>query len=643
MVTTELTSVYECIDSFWRKRELFVDELNGNSFTLDEVATKVCPRANESAKGIISQFQAIEVFKKPIIAVCGLMNSGKSTLTASFLDISSRPRVNIGDVSSAGTHRFVLWVPSSWKPFKHQLFERLEGIFGTKPELLSEDPVEASSQYNARSDDIDHLSTPLVAFDRRLDSIGFAILDCPDIQRSHTNIGLSKEQTSVIRAEVLEKASHLCSGFIVIASLEQQESKDLKNVFSRITSNKTALPIYYILSKSHDDIFESHAEASAALSTIGYRGRISSIFISPRVHSISTRGYVENISYINTSGDESLIETLSSLDKTELYNNFRFETWRKLKKLFIEIDNAIEHHIKNNDTNADKVRRELLGALNSTLFSDKEQKIAISHQLLEQLQESLYRTGPFYAKVFYPFSKIIAISKKNFGKLNIDGSISLVNPSRIISFLDGKKSISMSSEGLESAVEQAFSSYCQYLESEQSYNINKDELDSVAKSIWEGKGSIKDRTKKKAPFLLTGILLIGSIISILFVPAIAVGGKAVFMAASIPEIFGIVGITAASSTISTMKLQEFFSDKIGNQQVSDMFAYLQDSLGIPRSFDTEITGLPIIPSGGLFESRLPCISSKNGSVLNEPVITPTENIKDSFREIVKAQSAMYME
>jgi hypothetical protein len=53
----------------------------------------------------------------PILAVVGMLNAGKSSLVATFLSGKSEgdQRVLIGSGNTEGTHRFVLWLPESWR------------------------------------------------------------------------------------------------------------------------------------------------------------------------------------------------------------------------------------------------------------------------------------------------------------------------------------------------------------------------------------------------------------------------------------------------------------------------------------------------------------------------------------------------
>ena len=180
----------------------------------------------------------------PIVAVLGLLNAGKSSLVSTFLSESNRQRILIGSSNEQGTHRFVLWLPESWRDDARVwgfVQERLRTIFGCESEVLSNDCEEASKQYNDTkprnyTDEngiVRQRSTieiPLVATDKELDRWGIALMDCPDVQTgllpnngassiAPENQAMFHEQTQAIadaRLKVLATAAPLCSAFLVV-------------------------------------------------------------------------------------------------------------------------------------------------------------------------------------------------------------------------------------------------------------------------------------------------------------------------------------------------------------------------------------------------------------------------------------------
>ncbi len=83
----------------------------------------------------------------PILAVAGLLNSGKSSLVAGFLSPTGRSRLLIGQSNAQGTHRFVIWLPERWRndpSLWQSVLSQLESIFEHRPEELSGDPGKPS-------------------------------------------------------------------------------------------------------------------------------------------------------------------------------------------------------------------------------------------------------------------------------------------------------------------------------------------------------------------------------------------------------------------------------------------------------------------------------------------------------------------
>ena len=236
------------------------DEVNGVS-PENSLATSI-------AQGISQARTMIESPVCPIVAVLGMLNAGKSSLVATFLSPPKHAdvrRVLIGSANTEGTHRFVLWLPESWKSNSiiwEFISNRLTQVFGSVPEELSSDPQQAAMQYNDLSmrDLVDadgkslrrsSLEIPLVATDPQLDRLGVALMDCPDVQtglmsvaqNASTSQRLTRlDELSMAAAEarfsVLERSSTICSAYIVVlpanAMHDQTVSRLLKMLESKM-------------------------------------------------------------------------------------------------------------------------------------------------------------------------------------------------------------------------------------------------------------------------------------------------------------------------------------------------------------------------------------------------------------------------
>ena len=213
-------------------------------------------RLSESLREALTQAQSIVSAPAcPIVAVLGMLNAGKSSLVATFLGsaypegltsippsgrIDPRRRVLIGSANNEGTHRFVLWLPHSWRTQAEVwgfVTKQLESVFASGCEMLSDDPVEAAKQYNdmaprsirdstGKTRQRQPIEIPLIATDPNLDRLGIALMDCPDIQTglvasSSASATITRYEEASARAaetrfEVLSKAAIICSAFLVV-------------------------------------------------------------------------------------------------------------------------------------------------------------------------------------------------------------------------------------------------------------------------------------------------------------------------------------------------------------------------------------------------------------------------------------------
>ena len=223
----------------------------------------------------------------PIVAVLGLLNAGKSSLVSTYLSDENRRRILVGSANAQGTHRFVLWLPDSWRSDPElwdSIQERLLSIFGCASELLSADSEKAIEQYNdtiprafADASGVQRfretIEIPLVATDPQLDRWGLALMDCPDVQTgflpqinqpiNQPNLDSGSEPTysasfntlfhersqsiADARLSVLASAAPLCSAFIVVlpanAMHDQTVSRLLRVLGDRMPSVKQILAV----------------------------------------------------------------------------------------------------------------------------------------------------------------------------------------------------------------------------------------------------------------------------------------------------------------------------------------------------------------------------------------------------------------
>ncbi len=178
---------------------------------------------------------ASRLVERPTIAVAGMLNSGKTSLVSSFLSSAGQQRTLRGTSNREGTHRFVLWLPHSWRldvELWSLLVSRIGEALGHPPENLAADPAEAAAQYNNRSGDQSRLAVALLATDPALDDVGVGLLDCPDVV-SDEELGLGSPE---LRKELLGRAATLCSAFLIVTDAASSRDTTLADLM-RIASD----------------------------------------------------------------------------------------------------------------------------------------------------------------------------------------------------------------------------------------------------------------------------------------------------------------------------------------------------------------------------------------------------------------------
>jgi len=183
---------------------------------------------------------ALELEPHPIIAVLGELNSGKSSVVATFLSSAGRQRLPRGEEDASGTHRFVYWVPARWlddSRTKEALLRLLAAAHGPDYEELSTDPHQAADQYRSGRDNPERLRVPLVAGDAALDELGAAFLDCPDVQTNDRNAAPSGPDSNP-RLQFVAAAARLCSAFCIVWRRSQVRDRLFRTLLDTVRRRK---------------------------------------------------------------------------------------------------------------------------------------------------------------------------------------------------------------------------------------------------------------------------------------------------------------------------------------------------------------------------------------------------------------------
>jgi GTPase SAR1 family protein len=200
---------------------------------------------------LIRARQLSDLAAMPIIGVMGQLNVGKSSVVASFLSEQGKNLIPRGTMNAKGTHRFVYWIPESWKTGERwQTLEKmLAQVHGSKMEHMHrEDPEAVSMQYQAGLKDMEVMRVPLIGFDESLNQLQCAFLDCPDVQ-TRDQVG----DDSLPRMAIVRAAARICSVFLLIWERKQVTEKLLDEFLQLLRDQCPGVPIHLLLNKLSGD------------------------------------------------------------------------------------------------------------------------------------------------------------------------------------------------------------------------------------------------------------------------------------------------------------------------------------------------------------------------------------------------------
>lgn len=619
------------------------------------------PLAREMAPGLAAAMQerlsgldhAAQLARTPVVGVCGTMNSGKSTLVASFLSEENRARVLVGDCENEATQRFVFWLPESLRAddVAMRCFEKMfASQFGSPAENLDEDPDAAARQYNARDAAGTLLGIPLVAHDAALDGNRLSFLDCPDIQRTVNTE--SPEATSHLRLDALVKAARLCSAFIVVCSQEQLAAKTVLTILRELHKHAPELPVFLVLNKASADAARDLANAEAVLTDWKVRGMVRALYHAPYQHEVhgGTRWPV----FASLNGGD--ISTLpNSLEVSALGQAFVRSGITELQSTLGQTIDVLGQCEKQTGGEARQVQKHVRQFFAEHFLDDAGNvRTLFSEGISKAIIESMERTAPWGIRwalcVNKPIASLLESIREGAGSVanwvhdynpfarsepespwkNPD-SIHTVTPEAFADHMKPLRCIRTDVE--EDGLCKVWSSaLCALRELDMSEDTcDADALDKIMTKLWDEVPLYK---RAIATFALPASL-IATMAAVLFVSQIDFGATAVKLA-SIQELLTALGISALFHKAAVNDLTRHLEKQAGLQQVANVHAAILDGLCLPREEDAELrhrmTGRKIsLPSATV--TPQPVITS----VLEHPVIeldhAALQGIRDTLNEI----------
>jgi hypothetical protein len=619
-----------------------------------EILQDIDPESAEILTKSMERYEGLErLGHTPILGVCGMQNSGKSTLVAHHLSSAGRKRVLVGDFSEEGTHRFVFWAPQSWEADaerKNALEQFIGNAFGGIPELLSADPAKAAEQYNARTARTEEFGVPILAFDPALDDLGIAILDCPDIQRSFDSN--SKEPTAHLRRIALGKASRLCSCFFVVSEVTQQEDEKLRAIFDAIEAEQTGLPVFYVCTKVHRARMDSvYADVLDRLDSIRVRDKVRSFFASPRLETAPETGYPRGVEYRNLQEKGQSIEALcNGLEASRLQSLFLADLQDKIAADFSNGEGELRAHDGFNQQIIQDVRKTLLKFLDNE-FHRGESGLSpfYTKEIVSTIMDSLARTAPWYLKpsMWVPgvfrwtmgvlkkgkdriASSILKRQKKERSKIEKSKHIKKVKSKNFALCFEGRSYIPAVVD--EAQLEEIWESSVSALGEQDVHQADelRIDLDEKMKAVWK---EVPFRKKALAGRNLL-VVLAGGLLAALLLPLDGGGSFAVY-AVTVKELMLAVGLSGLAGTEAAFALSKTIEDYAARPQHSAILAMLQDKMGVPRASTAELQAMPENKKIELNDSDIPRKDALI-HVLKEPVILLDEDALAAIKETVQS-------
>jgi len=574
---------------------------------------------------------AAELMGHPVVAVAGMLNSGKTSLVSTFLSPAGRARTLRGVGNAQGTHRFVLWLPERWKTESELwglLLTRLAEALGSTPEPLGETAAEAHNQYNNRDRSANSVSVPLVATDPALDRAGIGLLDCPDIVSDET-LGLGSPAR---RRELLGRAATLCSAFLVVASSEQSRDTTLGEMMRIAGELMPGVPRLLAVNKIRPkqqtplEVYETFSplmrryQVETIYAAYDFDVRASEPLIPTKLHNsvaakISRADELPVFFSLSDQEDQNSIEALTPerllgslpkrLDQGQLFERFRAALETNLRVAIW--DQGRERVLADVAAQQDQSKSARLCMLDVALevFAIRGDSGGIerlrlhqSKRIVDQLTAAFAMTAPWYARwsvgLNTKYRRVIGGTGDWFRKWlptqALDDKVnevrghfkrgdygSLMTPQRLRALIRQHADLHPISHWKDSSPwEEACRTAIHRYDRDDFTALDPYELERACSEMW-AKVSWMDKGKMTTIPLL---VMVSSFAAVLMLPLDA--GTMVLASASISELLAAGGLTAAASIWAGGKTASLVEQQAAKQQLVDLVGVLCDTFGISR-------------------------------------------------------------
>lgn len=579
--------------------------------------------------------RALPLSENPTVAIAGMLNSGKTSLVASFLSQAGRIRSLRGPNTREGTHRFVLWLPEAWRSdpdLWSLLISRIGEALGNPPEMLSDDPEVAHAQYNNAAGDAGLLAVPLVATDPQLDDTGVGLLDCPDIV-SDAAFGLGDPEA---RRHLLGLAATLCSAFLVVTTPEAFRDADLADILRIASDLMPGVPRMLAVNKIRPR--QSPEQIWETFRPLAERYRVETIYAAYDFDIAQSQPFIPRPSgdrrpafvahgeealpvFFSLSenpddnppaaiaDDRFLFAMPAQLDRAQLFERFQLALQAGLRKAIWEDGyDRLQLAAQECAAEANTARSRLLAAA-LEFFAHREPggriaelRLHQSERIIRQLSEAFCKAAPWYARWGVRMNATVRrfiggasdlvrrftpteVARKTadevkdvFSKGEQGG---LLTPERLVAALhEHQADDHLPGHPEPAAIEGLASSVVLRFEREDFTSLDPRRLDQAVAEMWH---EVPVTTKLKAGLtpLTAALAAFGAVLML----PLDFGGTVLIAYASIPELLAAAGLSTFAAYWSGKSSANSVGQQAARQQLSDFLAILCDTVGVPRATD----------------------------------------------------------
>lgn len=495
----------------------------------------------------------------------------------------------------------------------------------------------ATQRVGAAADTIASLHVPLIASDAALDDLQLGLVDCPDIQTGYLSGGASEtrgEELAESRRAQLARLGRLCSAFIAVSRMNHLHDDGLTTVLATLRDVMPGVPRLLAINRVKTRYAPAtvYEQARGLVERFGlsgvyvaydFRSANSAVRIPPRPASMQESEEPLPIFVAVDAVDAAPVDhDPASEQGLQAAPQYLFDLGQRLdsgtlsrasnRSLLLQLKARAAEGLEWLERNQNQRSSQLADswrAISQACYAFMVQRDAegsvqglrlqASPAIIAQMAESLQRTAPLWMRVSLSIDRtarqIQQAVADSAARLKILQSASqtvtqftrkfrrgeggaVVTPERLaesIRSYDIHDALAMVSKdhliaGCEAAI--------QRFAAEDKTELDRDKLDAWSRQVWKNMSMKQKLWKGTQPLAV----LMAPLLAAVLVP-IDAGGTAVLVFASTKELLAAAGIAALMAPVATGGgAHAIVQREEPWRQLSDLFAVLCDSLGVPR-------------------------------------------------------------